>query len=366
MQIVVAGLSHKTAELALREKLSLFSQEEIARKIKDSPIADVVFLSTCNRFEVYACGFKDGADGPEVLLRFFEGLIGKNPDKEDLYLYSGLEAVEHLLKVASGLDSLVVGETEILGQVKEAYEWAKKEGFTGKIGNILFQRALFVGKKVRSETGISVGQTSVASVAVELAQSIFGRLSESSVLVLGAGQMAELMVRHLSSQKTQKIMVSNRTRDRAETLAQNFKASVLPWENRAEALQEVDIVLASTGAPEAVLTKEMVEKSLKNRRGRSLFMVDIAMPRDIEEAVHTLEHVYLYRLEDLEHIVAKNLEGRASEIQKAKEIIDSKTAEMDEWLKALKEGRELSFKHSNRPKMRRIEASQNKGVVNEK
>jgi glutamyl-tRNA reductase len=174
---------------------------------------------------------------------------------------------------------------------------------------------------------------------------------------LGAGQMAEIMIRHLATQKAPKILISNRTRERAEALARNFKAAVLPWENRGEALQEVDIVLSSTGSPEPVVTKEMVEKSLKNRRGRSLFMVDIAMPRDIEEEIHSLEHVYLYRLEDLEHIVAKNLEGRAAEISKAKEIIEFKTAEISEWLKALKEGREVSFKHSSRPKMPRTESA---------
>ncbi len=356
MQIVVAGLSHKSAELALREKFALFSSSDIFKKIKSSPITDAVFLSTCNRFEIYASGFSGGVDGPEVLLSFFEDLIGKTSSREDIYLYSGLEAVAHLLKVASGLDSLVVGETEILGQVKEAYERAKSEGLTGKIGNILFQRALYVGKKVRSETGISVGQTSVASVAVELAQSIFGNLSESSILVLGAGQMAELMIRHLVTKKSPKILISNRTRERAEALARNFRAVVWPWENRQEALEEVDIVLSSTGSPELVITKEMVESSLKNRRGRSLFMVDIAMPRDIEEEIHHLEHVYLYRLEDLEHIVAKNLEGRSAEISKAKEIIESKTAEISEWFKALKEGRELSFKHSDRPKAPRTAA----------
>jgi glutamyl-tRNA reductase len=354
MQIVAAGLSHKNAELALREKFAVLPHSEIYRRLKESDIADAIVLSTCNRFEIYACGFSRGADGPAVVLHFLEDLIGEGSLKDDLYLYSGYAAVEHLFNVASGLDSLVVGETEILGQVKESYERAKESGLTGKTGNVLFQRALYVGKKVRNETGIAVGQTSVASVAVELAQSIFGNLSKSEVLILGAGQMAELMARHLLTKKVARLSISNRTQERAKTLAQSLGAQVVPWENRHEALASADIVLASTGAPEAVITKAMLSGALKDRAGRSLFIVDIAMPRDVEEGVHLLEHVYVYRLEDLERVVAKNLKNRSGEIGRAKSLVDQKAEEFRLWLDSVQSGQELSLKHSALPKASRV------------
>lgn len=354
MQIVAAGLSYKSAKLSLRERFAVLSPQDVSRKLRAEGVSDAVVLSTCNRFEIYACGFGPSADGPAILLRFLEGLIGENSLGDALYLYSGRAAVERLFSVAAGLDSLVVGETEILGQVKEAYERAKNLDFTGKVGNVFFQRALYVGKKVRGETGISVGQTSVASVAVELAQSIFGDLSKSSVMILGAGQMAELMARHLLTKKVSRIFISNRGPERARALADSLGAAVLPWENRAEALAESDIVLASTGAPQAIITKDMIHQAMKIRSGRSLFLVDIAMPRNIEEGVHEIEHVYAYRLEDLEHIVARNLAGRSSEIERAREIIEMKAGELCDWLEALKSGRETSFKHSDAPKASRV------------
>ena len=354
MQIVAAGLSHKNAELALRERFAVLSHADIYQRLKQIEIPDAVVLSTCNRFEIYAAGFSSGVDAASILLRFLEDLIGEGSLKDDLYLYSGRTAVEHLFNVASGLDSLVIGETEILGQVKEAYERAKNLGCTGKLGNVLFQRALYIGKKVRSETGIAVGQTSVASVAVELAQSIFGDLSKSSVLILGAGQTAELMARHLLSKKVSQLFISNRTKERAEVLAQNLGAEAVPWENRAETLSNADIVLASTGSPEAVITKEMIAAALKNRAGRSLFIVDIAMPRDVEEGVHAFEHVYVYRLEDLERVVAHNLQNRSAEIEQAKSLVNRKTEEFCAWLESIQSGQERSFKHSDSPKASRV------------
>ncbi|MBI4060636.1 MAG: glutamyl-tRNA reductase, partial [Elusimicrobia bacterium] len=247
---------------------------------------------------------------------------------------------------AAGLDSLVVGETEILGQVKTGYEAAKAAGMTGKRLNVLFQRALFVGKKVRVETAIAEGASSVPSVAVQLAESIFGRLDGKSALILGAGAMAELAAKHLAARGVSRLSVANRTWERAYQLAARHQGEALRWEDFPSELERVDVVIASTGAPEAVLTRRVVQDAVRRRGGRSLFLIDIAMPRDVEESVHRLDGVYLYRLEDLEAIVAQNMASRLVAVAAARRVVDARAAEFAAWARSLSTGRELSLKHS--------------------
>jgi glutamyl-tRNA reductase len=343
LELSVLGFNHKSAPLELREKLAVLPAPELLAALKGAGASEAVLVSTCNRFEVYVAGGSARAALP--LLESKAGL----PLAAHCYERSGPEMARHLFEVAAGLDSLVVGETEILGQVKAAYEAALGAGMTGKALNVLFQRALYVGKLVRSETAIAVGQTSVASVAVQLAQSIFGRLSESEILVLGAGAMAEACARHLSGRGVRRLTVANRTLENAKALAERLRPAaveVSAWEDFPSRLSRVDVVIASTGSPAAVLTKELIESALPDRRGRSLFVIDIAVPRDVEEAVHGLEHVYLYRLEDLETIVAENLGTRGQEIAKAREIVHGKAAEFAGWIESVIAGRETSFKHA--------------------
>lgn len=334
-KLALAGFSHKTATPEVREALARLKPPEVLESLRAEGCAEAVVLSTCNRFEVAVSG-----DG-EPAARLLERAVGLRPA-----LKTDHEVVAHLFTVSAGLDSMVVGETEILGQVKAAYELSQAAGMTGKQLNVLFQRALFVGKKVRSETAIAVGQTSVASVAVQLAGSIFGGLEGREVLVLGAGSMAEVTVRHLLGKRVSRVCIANRTFERAAVLAERFDAGAIPWKDFPGELERADIVIASTGSPEAVITKEMAAQAMQVRRGRPLFIIDIAMPRDVEEGAHSLENVYLYRLEHLEALAAENLRGRQGEIDRARELVRVKALEFSAWIDAAASGREASMRHA--------------------
>ena len=217
---------------------------------------------------------------------------------------------------------------------------------TGKRLNVLFQRALYVGKKVRTETGICEGNVSVPSIAVQLAETIFGRLEGKSALILGAGAMAEISAKHLIERGVRRLSVANRTWERGYQLAARYHGEAVRWEDFPAELERADVVISSTGAPTAVLTRALVEAAMRLRGGRSLFLIDIAMPRDIEEAVHAIDGVYLYRLEDLEAIVAKNMASRAEAVAAARRVVDAKAGEFDAWARSLSSGKELSLKHS--------------------
>jgi glutamyl-tRNA reductase len=348
MRLVHLGWSHRAADAAAREALAAVPVERVLAELKARGAAEAVAVSTCNRFELYAASSREAPTARSLLLAVLSELAGCEivaaADARD-----DADAVSHLFSVAAGLDSLVVGESEILGQVKAAYETAKAVGMTGKRLNVLFQRALYVGKKVRTETAIAAGSASVPSVAVQLAESIFGRLDGKSALILGAGAMAELAAKHLVARGVGRLAVANRTWERAYALAARFSGEAVAWSAVGDALVEADVLIASTGAPTAVVTRAMVERALGRRGGRSLFVIDIAMPRDVEESVHQLDGVYLYRLEDLESIVAKNLASRAESIAAARAIVQAKAAEFDAWAKSLATGRERSLRHSERP-----------------
>jgi len=345
MKLVSLSWSHRARASAAREALAGVPVPRVLAELKARGISEAAALSTCNRFEVYVAGRADQDLAATKLVAILEDLAGCSVG-EHAEVREDADAISHLFAVASGLDSLVVGETEILGQVKTGYEGAKAAGMTGKRLNVLFQRALFVGKKVRTETALGAGAASVPSVAVQLAETIFGRLEGKSALILGAGAMAELAAKHLARRGVSKLSVANRTWERAYALAARYQGEAVRWEDFPAELERADVVIASTGSPSAVLTRAVVEEAVRRRGGRSLFLIDIAMPRDIEESVHEIGGVYLYRLEDLEAIVAKNMASRMVAVAAARRVVDEKAAEFGEWARSLSTGKELSFKHS--------------------
>lgn len=339
---IVVGLNHKKGSAEVRERLSALPAALVLEKLKEEGWPEAVVLSTCNRFEVYAASDKAGS--ARALGDFLLRLSGSQSPVEG-YAHEELEAVRHLFSVASGLDSLVVGEAEVLGQVKQAYEAAQAAQMTRKSTNVLFQRALYAGKLARTQTGIASGQTSVASVAVQLAERIFGNLSQCRVLILGAGKMAELTARHTLGRKAAELYVANRTWEKAEELGRRFGARPVSWEDFPRLLEKVDVVIASTGSVEPVVTVEMVRGAVRARQGRSLFFIDIAMPRDVEEGVHSLPQVYHYRLEDLKGIVEENLSRRQEELKQAKELVDSKAREFLDWHRNSEQGKKGGLSH---------------------
>jgi len=350
VKLLQLGWNHRASAAAAREALAAVPVERVLAELKARGANEIVAISTCNRFELYAASTTSDPPQSELLLAALCDLAGADvaPEAE---AREDAAAVAHLFSVAAGLDSLVVGETEILGQVKTAYDAAKSAGLTGKRLNVLFQRALYVGKKVRTETAIASGSSSVPSVAVQLAESIFGRLEGKSALILGAGAMAELAAKHLVARGIGRLTVANRTWERAYALAARFSGEAVKWDSLPDALVQADVLVSSTGAPTAVVTRAMVEAALRRRGGRSLFLIDIAMPRDIEESVHQLDGVFLYRLEDLESIVAKSMASRAGQIAAARAIVEAKSAEFDAWARSLESGREISLRHAPRPEI---------------
>ena len=350
MKLLCLSWSHKTSAAAAREALACVPVERVLSVLREHGCGEAVAVSTCNRFEFYAAGRPHVVRPANWHLDLLAELAGAEVSVE-AEVFEDLGAVRHLFCVASGLDSLVVGESEILGQLKSAYETAKSLGMTDKRLNVLFQRALYVGKKVRSETTVAAGSSSVPSVAVQLAESIFGRLKGKTALILGAGAMAELAAKHLAARGVGKLVVANRTWQRACALAARFQGEALQWGDFPAQLAEADVVIASTGAPEAIVTRTMVESAVRKRAGRSIFFIDIAMPRDIEEVVHQLDGVFLYRLEDFESIVAKNMANRAESVAAARVIVEDKAEEFDRWARSLSTGKELSLHHSLHPAM---------------
>ncbi|MFA6315980.1 MAG: glutamyl-tRNA reductase [Elusimicrobiota bacterium] len=357
MELLLAGLNHKSGiPSQVRDRLAATGGPEFLRRMREGGWEEAVALSTCNRLELYAAVEDAEAAGASLgaLSRLVESAAGVSLG-DMLYTRSGRDAARHLFAVASGLDSLVTGENEILGQVKTAYETAFTAGTTGKLTNIIFQRAIFVGRQIRSDTGISSGQLSVASVAAALAERIFGTLTESSLLILGAGPMAETAARHLLTAKPAKLVIANRTHQRGVELAASLGAEAARWEDFPALLETVDVVLASTGAPEPVLTRAMVEAALPARMGRSLFLIDIAMPRDVADDAGELDHVYLYTLADLQGIVDENMTRRLGELAAAEALVDAKADEFAAWMAAVRAGEQASLRHHPGRSLRRGE-----------
>lgn len=343
----VVGLNHRTAPLAARERFNVGAQglpEALERLSAAAAVEELVIVSTCNRFEVYARAH-DRLMGRRALIQSLESWHGGPLDPEMLYALDGEEAVRHLFRVASGLDSMVHGEHEVLGQVKQAYLAAHETGLTGKLLNVLFQRSLYVGKRVRSETGLSIGSASVAAVAVQLAERIFGTLESRQALVFGAGTMADAVIRHLQSQKVGSVFIANRTFEHAVSLAQTCKGAALTWDAGIQQMAHADIVIGSVAAPEPVISAAMVDQVLQSRRDRSLFLIDIAVPRCIDPASHHLPNCYLFDMDDLQKIVDANQARREAEVHKAESIIAEETKEFSRWLAAHRAGLRRGLRH---------------------
>jgi glutamyl-tRNA reductase len=339
MRIVLIGMNHKTAPVEIRERLQLDCGDgglALAELLSIPEVREVLVLSTCNRLEVLA-RVADGEASVERMKEFIyrQGNLDAAELKHCLYIYRDREAVRHLFRVAASLDSLIMGEPQILGQVKEAYRRAVDHRATGVLLNRLVHHALRAAKRVRTETGIAGNAVSVSYAAVELAKKIFGGLHGKTILLIGAGEMSELAARHLLRQGVERILIANRTYARAEEMATAFGGSPVAFDRLSEVLPEVDIVIASTGAPGYVITAEMVAAALRRRRNRLLFLIDIAVPRDIDPAAAEIDNVYLYNIDHLQDVVDANRETRHAEAAKAEGIVAEEVAVFEAWFNAL-------------------------------
>jgi glutamyl-tRNA reductase len=349
MEIFLLGVSHKTAPVELREQLAL-PPSHIPRALhilkNACGLKEAAILSTCNRAEIYAVGNAQSAARLERFLGRYHTLPSRAasqhlpvPITAALYRAEDVAAVRHLFNVASGVDSMVVGESEIQGQVKTALETAHKHDSIGIVLDELFRRAIACGKRARHETAIGRGAQSVGAAAVELARQIFGPLTGHKVLLLGAGEMSAATARCLVSSGASSVIVANRTLVKGQELAaelrsQKADASAVHWDELAAQLQKTDIVIASTGAPHQVISVEQVQAAMKGRRHRPLFMIDIAVPRDIDPAAHQLEDVFLFDIDDLRGVVEENRHGRAGEIAGVEQIIEDEMESWQKWMNA--------------------------------
>jgi glutamyl-tRNA reductase len=328
MPIIVLGLSHHSAPVALRERFAFASTRIPAalELLRHERIADeAVILSTCNRVEVYAATALGPARAFSELKAFLTRIHEyRDPLADELYALNEPESLQHLFRVACGLDSMVLGETEILGQLKQAYRLALHHGYTGARLNKAFQRAFNVAKHVRTETNIQRGSVSVASVAVELAEKIFSSLADHEVMVIGAGDTSEKTARALLSRGARSIVVTNRSFDRAEALAGELGGRAVKFDDWAKAFEQIDIVISSTAAPRPILDRARLEPLMKLRRNRPLLLIDIAVPRDFDPEVNFLENVYLYNVDDLQSIANDYLRQRQEEIARCEAIIAEK------------------------------------------
>lgn len=338
MNLLLVGVNHKTAPVALREKLASFipDPEEAYRVLKSYPeLIELVLYTTCNRVEVL-CVTETPEDAESRLKTFF----ARDPEmvgalEESLYVRRDQDAVQHLFRVASSLDSMVVGEPQILGQVKVAYRQATSQRATGPILNRLLHKSFSVAKRVRRETGIGDAAVSVSYAAVNLGKKIFGNLAGKNVLLLGAGEMAELALEHLRGQGVAQIVIANRTLERGVRLAERFRGEAVSLEELDAQLLGADILISSTGAPEYLLTRDQVKGAMRRRKQRPLFLIDIAVPRDLDPGINDLDNVYLYNIDDLQEVVAQGWEHRHKEAAKAERLVVAETLKFLEWLETL-------------------------------
>jgi glutamyl-tRNA reductase len=332
MKLLITGLSHHTAPVEVRERIAFAetSLPDALDRLRHRPgLVEGMILSTCNRVEVAVTA--DDRSDPEAAVR---GFLAEASSVEPawvtpyLYEFNGQDAVRHLFRVASSLDSMVVGEPQILGQLKSAYAMAKEHGALNGFLDLVMTRAFNVAKRVRTETEIGSSAVSVSYAAVELARDIFGSLTGKRVLLVGAGKMAESAARHLRRAGVSDILVTNRTRARADTMAEEFRGRVIDYEEFFHTLPEVDIVIASSGAPHYIIHSEQMRAVINRRRNRPMFLIDIAVPRNIEPAVNQLDGVFLYDIDDLGRVVKNNLEGRRNSAEQAEEIITEEVERM--------------------------------------
>jgi len=338
MALLTLGINYKTAPVEIRERVS-FTPENIEEALKsiqcDCEVDEIVILSTCNRTELY---LSTQSENPKsMLINWLANHHNLLTDdlEEYLYHYNEHETVSHVLQVASGIDSMILGEPQILGQIKEAYRLATQAGAVGTLLGRLFQFTFTVAKQVRTDTSIGSSPVSVAFTAVGLAKQIFGELDDYTVLLIGAGETIELAIRHLYDQGIGRVIVANRTVQRAHTLASQFDGYAISLTEIPAHLEEADIVISSTASREAVVSRQIVENALKKRKHRPIFMVDLAVPRDIEPTTGELSDVYLYTIDDLHNVVSENLESRKDAAKQAEEIIEVQVNQFLGWKKSL-------------------------------
>ena len=339
VNLILVGVNHKTTPVEIREKLA-FTKGKIEQSVDHlfnfPDIIEHTILSTCNRVEIYArANCQDSAikSIKQFICDFHE--LSPVELEDHFYSYRNEEAVEHLFRVSSSLDSMILGEAQILGQVKDAYSLAKDLRSTGLVLNQLFKRAFSIAKKVREETGIAERSVSISSAAVELAQKIFDDLENRTVMLVGTGEMAELAAKHLISYGVKTVYVTSRTYDRAVNLARTLNGSALDFEAFKNELHRADIVITSTSAPNFIIKKEMVEKAIHERKNKPIFFIDIAVPRDIEPDVNDLENIYLYDIDDLQVVVSANMKEREKEAENAMNFISQEVTKFNNWVGTL-------------------------------
>jgi glutamyl-tRNA reductase len=339
MKVFVVGLNHKTADVDVREKLAFNGSklEDGLISFKKLPeVHEAIILSTCNRVELYA-NVSDTIKASESIKTFLSEFHNINKGSLDnaLYIYDDVNAVRHLFRVASSLDSMVIGEPQILGQLKDAFEFALEKKTTGILLNKLMKKAISVAKKVRTETRIAENAVSISFAAVELARKIFTDLSKRVCMLLGAGEMAELAAKHLLNNGVKEVMVSNRTYERACELAKEFQGKPVTFDEFIDEMVHTDIVICSTGASKYILMKNQMQRVMKERKQRQVFIIDISVPRNIDPEINDLDNVYLYNIDDLQSVVDANMFERQKEAEKAEKIIEEEIETFLKWQSSL-------------------------------
>ena len=364
MGLIVVGLSHHTAPVDLREQVvySKGDAVEALKRLKAGPgVPQALLLSTCNRTELYALAADDEAAVARVRELIFDGRMKSANGNAEQYLYrrQGIEVVHHLYRVVCGLDSMVVGEAQILGQIKDAYELSRRADSTGTVLHRLIDGAVRVGKRARTETDIGNGSVSVASIAVELAEKVFQNLKGRRALLIGAGENGKLVAQHLLAHEISSLTIANRTLSRAEALADELGGEAIPLAELEEAMSRVDIVVSTTGAPEPVITHDLVRRAMKRRPGGSLVLLDIAVPRDIDPAVDRETDVFRFDMDALQGVVDQNFERRKSEIPTVEKLIETEVGAFLSWWASLDAGPVIRDLHAEFERVRLQEVERN-------
>ena len=365
-QIVIVGLNHRSAPIEVRESVafeSSYLQDALPRLRGYASIHEGVILSTCNRVEVVAAAADSRAAFDEIKSFLAEQKAHRSlgPLDEHVYAYDGADAVRHLFRVAASLDSMVVGEPQILGQLKQYYDAARQAGTVGTILHRLFHRSFSVAKRVRSETGIGSGAVSVSSVAVDLARRIFDRFDDKTVMLIGAGKMGDLVARHLQSNGIQSLMITNRTFERAVELAEKIPGSPIRFEDFPRYLKMADLVIGCTGANEVLVDAATVDKVLRERKHKPMFFIDIGDRRNFDTKINDLDNVYLYNIDDLRSVAEDNLQERSSEAEKAEQIVNEEVQGFLRWIASLEQAPTITALRRRFEEIRRREIEKSLG-----
>ncbi len=365
-EIVIVGLNHRSAPIEVRESVAIehsYLHDALTRLQNYPSIEESVIVSTCNRVEVVVSATESHSAFDDISAFLAEQKDQRNPASldEHVYSYQGADAVRHLFRVAASLDSMVVGEPQILGQLKAHYDAAHQAGSVGTILHRLFHRSFSVAKRVRSETGIGSGAVSVSSVAVDLAKRIFDRFDDKTVMLIGAGKMGDLMARHLQSQGVRSLMVTNRTFERAVELAERIHGSPIRFEDFPQYLKMADLVIGCAGAPDILVDAHQVEKVLRERKQKAMFFIDIGDRRNFDAKINDLDNVYLYNIDDLKSVAEENLQGRSNEASKAEGIVQDEVQSFIRWIGSLEQAPTITALRQRFDDIRRREIEKSLG-----